>query len=679
MRINNNIAALNTYRQLSANNVNTGKSLEKLSSGLRINRAGDDAAGLAISEKMRAQIRGLDQASRNSHDAISLIQTAEGALSETQSILQRMRELSVQAASDTNVTADRTSIQSEMNQLTSEINRIGNTTEFNTQKLLNGDKLDSFTVTGSSFSGGAATQVILSGTGTLLTGASALDSGSYTVQVSKSVSGTTTVTTTSGENDGGATITPTASEVTYAGGAVKPTFSAAITVTSGSGNMISNNGASGSGSFDIQLTSGTSITVTVTNNSGVSSTDEVAMNASGQFVYNNHGVSFTITDISTWDSGAPSAVTYTKAANVAVDNSLGTAQEAWTSVGYAGAADLTSFGSAVSGGITLASGVAGGDYSIHFVTNANGESGYFVLSGTGGTSGIEINDVISGIDATANTFTYNNHGISFTVSMSGFGSGGSGVLAFSVEKQVSTSSTTYQTSFTATLKDASGNTVGTSGVAIGTSAADSGAAAAAGSGQTISAAFSGAVGGGLNLSFSTSAVMVADSGTFTVDPTTSGSDESLSFQIGANANQSMALSISDMRSAALSVSSATANSGYVSTLGVSNGTSATNSEYGLDVSTAAGAESAITVLNNAINTVSQERSKLGAVQNRLEHTINNLGTSAENLTAAESRVRDVDMAREMMNFTKNNILTQAAQSMLAQANQQPQGVLQLLR
>lgn len=138
MRINHNLASLNTYRQLSTNTASTSKSLEKLSSGLRINRAGDDAAGLAISEKMRGQIRGLDQATRNAQDGISMIQTAEGSLNETQSILQRMKELATQAANSTNVEQDRTEIQKEINQLTSEINRIGNTTEFNTQKLLNG-------------------------------------------------------------------------------------------------------------------------------------------------------------------------------------------------------------------------------------------------------------------------------------------------------------------------------------------------------------------------------------------------------------------------------------------------------------------------------------------------------------------------------------------------------------
>jgi len=138
MRINHNIAALNTHRQLNSATNAQSKSMEKLSSGLRINRAGDDAAGLSISEKMRGQIRGLEQASRNSQDGISLIQTAEGALNETHSMLQRMRELAVQASNDTNTTEDRTAIQDEANQLAKDINRIAKDTQFNGQDLLTG-------------------------------------------------------------------------------------------------------------------------------------------------------------------------------------------------------------------------------------------------------------------------------------------------------------------------------------------------------------------------------------------------------------------------------------------------------------------------------------------------------------------------------------------------------------
>ena len=138
MIINHNLGALNANRMMNVNANSANKSMEKLSSGLRINRAGDDAAGLAISEKMRGQIRGLDQASANAQDGISMIQTAEGGLNEVHSILQRQRELAVQASTDTNVTTDRTAIKNEFDQLSSEITRLSTTTEFNTQKLLDG-------------------------------------------------------------------------------------------------------------------------------------------------------------------------------------------------------------------------------------------------------------------------------------------------------------------------------------------------------------------------------------------------------------------------------------------------------------------------------------------------------------------------------------------------------------
>jgi len=149
MRINHNIASANTHRQLTVNQNLASRSIERLSSGLRVNRAGDDAAGLGISEGMRGQIRGLNQAIRNAQDGVSLIQTAEGALNETHSILQRMRELAVQSANDTNIAADRTALQAEVTQLIAEVDRIATTTEFNTQVLLNG------TFTGRAFHVGA--------------------------------------------------------------------------------------------------------------------------------------------------------------------------------------------------------------------------------------------------------------------------------------------------------------------------------------------------------------------------------------------------------------------------------------------------------------------------------------------------------------------------------------------
>ena len=163
MRINHNIAALNTHRQLNTASTAQSKSMEKLSSGLRINKAGDDAAGLAISEKMRGQIRGLDMAAKNAQDANSLIQTAEGALSETHDILQRMRELSVQSANDTNTSDDRAEIQKEIKQLSEEIDRISNTTEFNTKTLLNGSVSTKINAEGSAVKGQSTTSKTVDG------------------------------------------------------------------------------------------------------------------------------------------------------------------------------------------------------------------------------------------------------------------------------------------------------------------------------------------------------------------------------------------------------------------------------------------------------------------------------------------------------------------------------------
>jgi flagellin len=404
MIINHNLLAQNSHRQLGINTANQAKSTEKLASGLRINRAGDDAAGLAISEKMRGQIRGLDQAARNSQDGISLIQTAEGALNETHSILQRMRELAVQAGNDTNTSKDRDEIQKEINQLTSEVNRIGNTTEFNTQKLLNGDKDGSAAV--------AAVQ------------------GKYTVDLG--------------------------------------------------------------GVLDKDIT-----------------IDNVT------FKYDTTGG------------------------------------------GTTNFKDLTELKTLIE---------ADADLSAKY-------------------------DVT--VDTTNNKIVFEQK---------------SGKES---DKAVTSSVGTVAT-----------DTAGAAGKAAGT-----------------------------------------------------GKDVAL--QIGANENQSMSINILDMRAKALGIIGD--GDGFTTSKDVTDGTNNTGVESALDVSNHKNAANAVTVIQSAIDKVSAERSKLGAYQNRLEHTINNLGTSSENLTASESRIRDTDMAKTVMENTKNGILAQAAQAMLAQANQNPQQVLQLLR
>lgn len=547
MRINNNLMAMNTHRQLGINQTEGSKSIEKLSSGLRINRAGDDAAGLAISEKMRGQIRGLNQASRNSQDGISLIQTAEGALNETQAILQRMRELAVQSSNDTNVSVDRKEIQKEVNQLTSEINRIGNTTEFNTMKLLNGDKAD------------------------VIKTAKA-DAGTY----SSPTKGLTV-------QDGAIGIT----SITIAGNAATSTpWNSAY-----SGTVVISKDTNGRLKVEVQAEGSAAAA------SNVTSVDTMDVSfTGGSYTYNNHGVSFTVTQEAFDAATTGATITFDASTNQGVTaatgaNAVGTFSVVKGST-FSGEGNMTAAGLTVNANI---------DFNVAKVKiNTIGGTGAATTGATGVTVTLmDANDNALLTDtitfATASSIDYNRHGVNFNIVSANSGS--------------------------------------------------------------ISAVF-----------------------TLNVSQADQNVNRGLTFQVGANENQSMGLSLGDMRSKALGISvTQTGKSGYGTALSVSDGTSNTSSEYALDVTTAKNAAKAISTINSAIEQVSGERSKLGAVQNRLEHTIKNLDTSSENLQAAESRIRDVDMAKEMMNFSKNNILQQAAQAMLAQANQAPQGVLQLLR
>ncbi|WP_121663630.1 flagellin N-terminal helical domain-containing protein [Metabacillus litoralis] len=584
MRINHNIAALNTYRQLNSASGAQSKSMEKLSSGLRINRAGDDAAGLAISEKMRGQIRGLEQASRNSQDGISMIQTAEGALNETHDILQRMRELATQAANDTNVGVDRAEIQKEMDALSSEINRIGNTTEFNTQSLLKGD--------------GKAN---LNKTNTLTDGtlASGLTNNTQATQTVTVVGTTTTVT----DNGKTATFTINGQElkVTFVEDANTTANTTALDTSSITGNSatIKFNAAATTGEQAGDLR--TALEEMIKKNSTLA----------GNYAISGTGDNVTITASSTGEFK-----------------------------GSAG--NIAGFSEGMSGAWT------GGSASVGTTTytQASKTINFNTLeTGTASTT----NDKIKALEGTG--FTVNGQQVEFYDSTKGAYTGsGIGVAINTALEQVTDGSKADA------LAKAIADTVGSKveGVVL---------TASAGS-LTITASdeYKGEAGNNIE---------VKDGGL--------QENFKAAFQVGANKNQSMTIEIKDMRSEALGITGKAGDTGFTKTNTVSDGTSNTTKEASLDVSTAENASNAIKVINDAIEKVSTQRSSLGAFQNRLEHTINNLGTSAENLTAAESRIRDVDMAKEMMTQTKNSILSQAAQAMLAQANQQPQGVLQLLR
>lgn len=987
MRINHNIASLNTYRQLSSNAVNGQKSLEKLSSGLRINKAGDDAAGLAISEKMRAQIRGLDQASRNGQDAISLIQTAEGALGETHSILQRMRELAVQSANDTNTEADRGEIQKEINQLSSEINRIANTTEFNTMKLLEGSrKASAGTSVMALATGGNApvydangdlSAIALSEDTTLA--ANKTYEVNITKSTQKSVGNNQFISTTESLADAAVSGTDsTLAEGSYRVDINAATVSAikggATTVdgehlldTSNNNNAItisadSNLDPATLADYAIAVTKTTTKTATGSNAAGLSNVNVDAFNDGARFdiavdtaidssaavstntaLFNTDNTSGTITNLKITNSSAyASANQYeikveqvgdTKAAatgapltngvdlsndtlsinvnsggavavNLANVKALGATYDALdnqSAVITALQADINAtFDGTSNGGYTFTVEASGSGISIKLnqdvignnfaltgtndlglggvnsnsvtnttnevnlrftLTNNTGsgdvavETAQASFTATSGSQNIKLGDIsfdIAGAavyasdatplnatpgsysgakitlddaikmnvtvtkdgdtanavtktykqdgsdDGAAQAFTFggnqfkidvdahNLHGgqtqvttvdvnTAYSVQLGkdansdgviavgdglglayeftsddlvdpdnlrniALGAAGNGVfvdldatalrnmadgtkgIEFVIEKQGT---------YTAQLKKADGTDISATKYVLDKAAGDH--TIDLGEGITLDYDGGTDLGNG-NIYFSinesdaiytaklkvqgastdleaktfdagdtvefdsgvsidtTATVENGDKATFKVieDNTAITEDHSLNMQIGANSGQLMSVDISDMRAAALKITSAAASTTVVTVDGnnytahftakqVTNGSNNTAIEFALDVSDGGKATAAAKVLDNAIAVVSAERSKLGAFQNRLEHTINNLFTTSENLTSSESRIRDVDMAKEMMEFTKNNILNQASTAMLAQANQGPQGVLQLLR
>jgi flagellin len=562
MIINHNISALNTYRQLSTNNSATSKALEKLSSGLRINRAGDDAAGLAISEKMRGQIRGLQMASKNAQDGISLIQTAEGALTEVHAILQRMRELAVQAATDTNTDADRAEIQKEVDQLIAEIDRIGDTTEFNTKKLLNGGLSSEAIIRelapGINFGASGLSDLKLDMHSQLAAGQYALS----VVNESKTlVNGTVDPHNTGIENIRIAADTALDEGAYYIN--IGRTISTSSVIASGP-NITGINDITNS-----QLADGTYI-LEVFDDGG---TEKIAL-------YYDNGGSKTMV-------------------GAAIETSTLAGQ---TSVTFEGV-EITIDGD----------NLAVGDYLV-FTQNTTYSATLHKNDGTQIGGEVEVRadqtDIVIGDDATGETVRFD--------------------LGAAIDEGEATFAVRSSDYGTAILRDSANNIIH----------------------QQIIESNQGRINfGTTGITLQTGAL-----GNDVVDfeITTSQKDGSLSFQIGANEDQKMQLGIRDMRSSALQIS-------------------------GVSVKSYSDAQNALVAIDQAIATVSEERSMLGAMQNRLEHTIKNLDTSAENLAAAESRIRDVDMAKEMMEFTKYSILNQAATAMLAQANQLPQSVLQLLR
>ena len=539
---------------------------------MRINRAGDDAAGLAISEKMRGQIRGLKQASRNAQDGISLIQTAEGALNETHAILQRMRELANQAANDTNVDVDRGEIQKEINALTSEINRIGNTTEFNTQGILKGAE-------------GVEVSPALELEGL---GAAILANGTY-------------------ETENGSTAAAKAAEVKLT----------AVADSDGSvdGDKIT---------FNLQ---GQQITLTV------------AAGGAADPTVNDDGTAVTmnIADDGTTDVEMAAAIKTALEAAIAANDGI----------------DADAYTIDVSGAeVTITSAATGGDQFINVSADATTTIDALATFAVGQDVQYTASTATLSFGAVSDVDALVGKGITINGQSVEFYNADDGVYEGRADFAVNVSAVTDAATLVSAIADQLGDKL--DGVTLLASTAN----------LVVTATANGEAGDGIVISDGVD-VEAVTSGKFVAN-----------LQVGSNEGQSMTIEISDMRASALGITGS--GEGFTSELAVTDGTSNEMQEYALDVSSHESAAKAVTTINAAIESVSAQRSELGAFQNRLEHTISNLGTSAENLQAAESRIRDLDMAEEMMAFTKNNILQQAATAMLAQANMAPQSVLQLL-
>ena len=775
MRVYQNIAALFAYNSLTSTNNALQKSINKLSMGLRINSAADDAAGLAISEKMRAQIRGLDQAVRNSQDGISMIQTAEGALNETHSILQRMRELGVQAANDTLTSQDRRYIQDEVEQLKQEVDRIASTTQFNKKKLLDGsaaalwssDKL----TTKAFIRGGLRTvdqfgqknaaegnykigiiadpgqaeiqktdifkikhkNVIMEVTKDEAHGLTDirvdnLPAGTYNISATTAAAagalaasqqyGTTAVLELASDTAagiGGASIylevvavNTSTNQVTFRG------VSNLLEVDGDVNTLTNENLVVGSAAItfsSLGLGAGSTLAIgAASGNDGASQYalgDKIVVSYVGADAA-DASVTISGTVNPDWD-GAWGAATGQTLVDRTFSLSAGGVRGKDvhfrdfylnTANGTLYESDLvltlgTAFGTNPAPGLghfeaAYVGQVAKGDVQLRDLDKFWDANGRFLLEDaqqivlTQG-DGNQIKVTLNSTDTLRDVETKFNDAIAFGLGQAKYLSGNTDRFVDFVENATTNSPESVEGTFV--IRSVIAGKAGTLNFAgdedvikalslniiqNSTESQYRVTVQDAHSGNTIASNVKvtgnmlyGVVHPNVDMEFDAMAnvaVAWSDSAkSFRLTRDTNNyetilhlADNTTVFQIGANEKEDMGANIGNMGARALGV-------------------------HSVLMTDRESAARSITIIDNAIDRVSTQRSSLGAYQNRLEHTINNLTVAGQNLTAAESRIRDLDMAKEMMNFTRLNILMQAGNSMLAQANQLPQAVLSLLR
>ncbi len=549
MIVQHNIPALNSYNRLGTNNKNVAANLKKLSSGYKINSAADNAAGLAISEKMRAQITGLEACQQNAKDGISLVQTAEGALTEVHSMLNRMVELSTLASNGTYSDSNREKYQNEIQELQDEIDRIADSTNFNGIDLLNGNLSGGGSTGGNLVGGVIGTFNPAKAVGTAQDLSTGMTFDKETIVIDETQ---VTIDWSKLSSDEQAVLVKDWTDPTVSG-SKKANEEAAKLIQDTINKALADAGSTSS--------------VTVTAKDGKFTMETNCKDGKGEILVMANGTS-----------------------NSQTDTSTGVLSKVFTGV-------ITQDTAIKSGGTVNNA----ADMKGKFYMNINGTDYEVDTSNIAGfTNGAAGTAVASGLQAAIQA-TINNYN-----------------TAVGTDDKLTAADITVTFTDDGRLQINNGTdaTIGFSDKTATDRFAEKLGISSQGK----------AIGGGLSL------------------------------QIGDTADEynRVSVSIQDCHSAALGVST-------------------------INVSTEASAAQGITKIKDAIDTVSKVRAKLGATQNRLDHTLNNLETTTENLTDAESRIRDTDMAKEMMQYTKNNILVQSSQAMLAQANQLPQGVLQLLQ
>jgi len=732
LRINQNITSIKAHSSLVSTSDRLEKSIEKLSSGLRINRAADDAAGLAISEKLRRQIRGLSRAVLNAQDGISMIQSAEGALNESHSILQRMRELALQSGNDTLTSNDRLEIQKEVNQLRDDLNRIARNTEFNTKKLLDGSQTALISASSMAVKGlvtgtgngsgdydvsialitGGISQMQRSQIFTVVGDDSALAGGTTQLQ---SVAqfydannvfalGVPQMITISGNSrkaevvvDGQMTLDKLAAEIQealvgdsglqMAGSKVGiiNTAQTGMTDLGGYLQVISGSiGEEGDISFAADQGLLNAVGMSVVRDSKNNLTELTCRDSFGNLSQVRtdstrasgllEGIDLEFSSQAAQISGLGGLETgLTVSPNASFTVSAGGAeftvsifQGNWTMEGLARSIEKqltnTAAGYGQMSGIKTI--VADGELRILFEPPNSTTPSTIIIADASASGSLGFsNGIYSGFvqgskDVTKSAFGFSRYATvaPYTVSFSISDGIGVATAIFETvqletasdmqkfdEWQVIVNDALKAATVMVRLDQANGGLAFTS-LLVGKETTTAGTTLSKVSVTMNSTDFQNRFG------LAASSSVGSGDKNFRLHVV----DKTPQFQIGADQGQNMKISIGDMTADAL---------------GVDN----------LDMTTIGGAEKALVRINKAIDTVSSERAKLGAFQNRLEYAINNLRNTHGNLTSAESRLRDVDMAQEMIEFTRDQIISQSGTAMLAQANLAPQGILQLLK